>query len=254
MTEGAQPRFTIPFSIIVSTLGLIIALGLALNPAQTTQTSFSWQKSLVGSIFTLICLFGIAVALSPGKCALGKHGKEKSEVSGLLTSNAPYLIKGHHYNCGRFRAHTILIDGHTLCAACTGLLLGGVGAILGTTVYFFAGYEIERSAFLTVLIGMSGIILGFFQLKFGGLVRMMLNVFFVLGSFLVLVGMDGLTGSLLADLFSITLIAFWLFTRILLSQWDHWRTCRTCPATCEISDKRKWGSVSSAPSVHGADN
>jgi hypothetical protein len=253
MTERAQPRFTILFSIIVSILGLIITSGLALNPAQTAQTSFSWRKPLVGSIFSLICLFGIAVALSPGKCILGKHGKEGSTVSGLSGSDIPD-VRGHHYNCGKFRAHTIHLDEYILCAACTGLLFGGLGAILGTAVYFFAGYGMGKSAFLTVLIGMSGISVGFFQLKFRGFVRMMLNVSFVLGAFLVLAGIDELTGSLLADLFSIALIAFWLFTRILLSQWDHRNICKTCHATCELSGKRKWGLISSVPSVHGADN
>jgi hypothetical protein len=68
-----------------------------------------------------------------------------------------------------------------------------------------------------------------------------MNMLFVLGGFLILVGMDELTGSLFVDLFSIALIVFWLFTRILLSQWDHWKICRKCGRVCDISGEVKEG-------------
>lgn len=146
------------------------------------------------------------------------------------------------------------MNGQIPCAACTGLFLGGIGALLGTILYFFARWELGRIGFLVVVMGVAAMIFGFLQLKFGGFARLVLNVLFVLGAFLILAGLDGLTESLLIDLFSIVLVAFWVFTRILLSQRDHWRICRRCSIPCDIRGQRKVGSISSAQPVKGADD
>jgi uncharacterized membrane protein len=144
-------------------------------------------------------------------------------------------MEGHHHDCGMFSAHTIHVNGHILCAACTGLFLGAIVALFGTAVYFFAQFDWSQFGFLAVGIGVLAMTLGFLQLKFERFARLIMNVLFVLGGFLILVGMDELTGSLFVDLFSIVLIVFWLFTRILLSQWDHWKICRKCGRVCDIS-------------------
>jgi len=105
--------------------------------------------------------------------------------------------------------------------------------IFGTFVYFFVGWLIEGFAFLTVLIGVLGVILGFLQLEFRSLVRLALNVFFVLGALLILIGIDALIESLFVDVFLLGIIVFWIFTRIQLSQWDHYRICSKCDMPCE---------------------
>ena len=145
----------------------------------------------------------------------------------------------HHPDCGKFSAHTININGHTLCAACTGLLLGGIIAIIGALVYFFAGLHVEIAAFTIVLIGAVAMVLGFFQLAFRGFIRLTLNTLFVLGAFLILVGIDELIGSLFVDFFVEAYIVFWIFARIQLSQWDHWKICSNCESPCEIREARK---------------
>jgi membrane-bound ClpP family serine protease len=94
--------------------------------------------------------------------------------------------------------------------------------------------------FFAVVLGVAAMVFGFIQLKSGGFARLILNMLFVLGAFLILAGMDGLIGSLSVDLFSIVLIAFWIFTRILLSQWDHWKICRRCSISCKIRGKEEW--------------
>jgi len=96
--------------------------------------------------------------------------------------------------------------------------------------------------------------LGFLQLKFGGLARSMLNAGFVLGAFLILMGIDESAASLLVDLFTIVLIVFWLFTRILLSKWDHWRICRACSIPCTVRGNTREESASSPHSVQGTDD
>jgi hypothetical protein len=241
--------------VAVSAFGFFIILMLAWRGIGFTE-AFSWRKPLVGSVFAFICIVGMVLALSPMKCSetLGHHGRIETTVSSTQISTFPVTTRGHHYGCGRFSAHTVRVRGHVFCAACTGLFVGAVGALFGAALYFFAGWEPRQTGPLAVLVGVTAMALGFLQLKFGGLARSMLNVGFVLGAFLILVGIDESTGSLLIDLFTIVLIVFWLFTRILLSQWDHWRICRTCSIPCTVRGNTRGGSVSSSHSVQGGDD
>jgi hypothetical protein len=252
MRKLGRLGWVVPFSIIVSAFGFFTILLLALHGAQSTEI-VTWQKPVIGSIFALICLFGIVGSFSPRICSetFGHQRRMNTTSSSPRTPNLAVSTKGHHYDCGKFSSHTIQVNGHVLCAACTGLLLGGIGALVGTITYFFAGWEPQQIGFPAAVIGVAAMISGFLQLKFRGFVRLILNVLFVLGAFLILAGLDRLTGSLSIDLFSIVLIAFWLFTRILLSQWDHWRICRTCLTPCEIHGKRKVESIPSTHSVEG---
>jgi hypothetical protein len=236
----------LPFSIVVSAFGFFTIPLLALYGAQSTE-AFMWRKPVIGSVFALICLLGILGSLSPKKCSetFGHQRRMDTASSHLRNSELAISSKGHHYDCGKFSTHTIQVKGHILCAACTGLFLGGTGALLGTILYFFAGWELAQIRFLSVAIGVAAMTFGFLQLKFGGFARLVLNVLFVLGAFLILAGLDGFAESLLVDFFSIVLIAFWIFTRILLSEWDHWKICRGCSIHCEINAERKVGSISS---------
>jgi hypothetical protein len=250
-----QIGFMLPFSVAVSAFGFFAILMLAWRGTGFGGT-FSWRKPLVGSAFAFVCVFGIILALSPMKCSetLGHRRRMETTVSSLQASTFPGTTRGHHYDCGRFSAHVIRIKGHVFCAACTGLFLGAVGALFGTALYFFTGWESPQIGPLAVLIGVATMALGFLQLKLAGLARSMLNSAFVLGAFLILFGIDESAASLLVDLFSLILISFWLFTRILLSQWDHWRICRACLIPCNVRGIRREDSASSSHSVQGADN
>jgi hypothetical protein len=252
VTGVARSRFAVPFSIMVSAFGFFTVLALTAYSTGPTET-VTWRKPIVGSIFALICFLGILLAMSPRKCSetFGHQERMKATASSLETSNLAVSTKGHHYACSKFSGHTVEVNEHVVCAACTGLLLGGIGGLLGSFFYFFAGWTFPQNGSLTVVIGVVAMTFGFLQLKFGGFARLVLNMFFVLGAFLILTGLDYVTGSLFVDLFSIVLIVFWLFTRILFSQWDHWRICRACSASCEIWGKRKVGSISSAQPIEG---
>jgi hypothetical protein len=114
--------------------------------------------------------------------------------------------------------------------------LGGVLALVGTVLYFFSNWRVEQSSFLMVWGGALGVGFGLFQFRFRSFVRLFLNVFFVLGTFFILIGVDNLIHSVMVDLFLVALTLFWLFTRISLSQWDHERICYTCKvATCKFA-------------------
>jgi len=224
------------FTIGVSTISLFIVLVLALNPPITNENLF-WRKPLVGLVFSLICLFGIFAAFFPKQCSEASHFRKGENTFTFQSLSG--TLEGHHPDCGKFSRHVIRTSNYMLCAACTGLCLGAFMALVGTACYFFGGWSFDEMRFPAVLFGIVEVVLGFFQLKFMGFVRLMLNVFFVLGAFLILVGIDGLTCSLLVDLFLVVVIVFWILTRMLLSQWDHSKICCSCQSPCEVRELRK---------------
>jgi hypothetical protein len=222
------------FAASVSIFGLFIVLTLAVNPP-TIYENFFWRKPLIGSIFGLICILGILAALFPKQCSRTSHFQKMD----MNTTSHRIHSASHHPDCEKFSAHVIRVSNRTLCAACTGLLLGAIIALVGTVFYFFDGWHVEGVSFPAVLTGAVGIVLGFLQLKFRGFIRLTLNMFFVLGAFLILVGIDELTESLFVDFFLAALIVFWILTRIQLSQWDHWRICSNCESQCEVWEAKK---------------
>ncbi len=225
------------FYLSVSLFGVFFVLVLALNPP-TIYESFPWRKPVVGLFFGIICVLGIFAALFPRQCMGSIHFR--SSEKNFKSRWVPATSKGHHPRCQKFYSHVIKIRDRILCAACTGLLVGALLAIAGTILYFFLGLGINESL-LSVSVGTFGILIGFFQLKFRGFARSILNVCFVVGSFLILAGIDRLVQSVIIDLFVTLLIIFWLFTRIQLSHWDHERTCNRCKSlnkTCELEKRQ----------------
>jgi uncharacterized membrane protein len=238
MPRGIHQNLPFIFTMSVSIFGLIIALMLTLYPT-AIQENLPWRKPLIGSIFTLICISGITAVFFPEKCSESFHSHKTERPTISKAGNRGFqgtsvALKGHHPDCGRFSMHTVRVNTHVFCAACTGLFLGALVSVLGATLYFFGGWRIEEASFPAVFFGIAGVILGFLQLEFGGFVRLMLNACFVFGTFLVLAGVDELRQSLFADLFMMALIVFWLFSRIALSQWDHGRICQDCKSSCQL--------------------
>jgi len=219
----------VTFTIGISAFGLFLVLIFAFNPP-TIHDNFAWRKPLIGSLFSLICISGILAALLPKKCSKTFHF-QKSETN-FTSHKISATSKGHHPDCGSFSDHVMRIGSRTFCAACTGLLFGAIIAIIGTAFYFFDGWLLGEMNFLTISTGIIGLILGFFQLKFKGFVRLILNLFFVFGAFLILAGIDELARNLFIDSFLTALIVFWILTRILLSQWDHSKICSSCKSPC----------------------
>jgi hypothetical protein len=225
------------FMIAVSFFGLFLVATLAINPP-IIEENLPWRKPVIGSIFGSICVLGIITVFFPKQCSAMFHSAKgdrdlSSNEKDLDSHESTPNLKGHHPDCGSFSAHVVQTNNKTFCAACTGLLLGALMALAGTIIYFFGYWHIERNSLLAVSMGTLGVGLGLFQFKFRRLFRLLINTFFVLGNFFVLVGIDELIQSLLADLFLVVLTVFWLLTRILFSQWDHWRICHTCRTLCE---------------------
>ena len=93
---------------------------------------------------------------------------------------------------------------------------------------FLAEIQITEYSVLVVLLGSFGVGIGLFQFKFRSFARVFMNVIFVLGALMILMGIDVEVQSLFFDFFVICLIVFWLFTRISLSQLDHKIICSSC--------------------------
>jgi len=227
----------------MSLLGLFLA-GMLTVYQPTVHENLLWRKPLIGSIFGLICIFGILAVFYPTQCSRVfnfKKEKPSRPYLGKFTSHGTSsTLQGHHPECKNFVAHVFRIGDKTFCAACTGLLLGGFLALVGTLLYFFSNWHVEQSSSLMVWVGVLGVGFGLFQFKFRSFVRLFLNVFFVLGTFFVLIEVDKLIHSVTVDLFLVALILFWLFTRISLSHWDHERICSACKvATCEFANRKK---------------
>ncbi|MGD8564903.1 MAG: hypothetical protein PVF96_00955 [Candidatus Bathyarchaeota archaeon] len=219
----------VTFCVGVSIFGLVIMLVLGLNPV-VVQDDQSFRKFILGFSYGVICILGIFATIYPKSCAGALHFSRKRENhSSTIASSA---LVGHHINCGEFSSHVLQIGNHSLCAACIGLFMGAVIAILGTILYVSNGIRITGLCIPILVVGSICVILGFLQLGFSGLVRLLLNTFFVLGTFLILISIDETLQSLYVGIFLILTIIFWLFTRITLSKWDHMKTCRNCRLKC----------------------
>jgi len=232
MSQQRHTRPDIKYQLLVSFLGLLLIAALAAFPPIVSR-NLSWRKPVIGSIFNAICVLGILAVFSPNKCLgildIGKKNRTVgSDSSKLVSHGTSTALQGHHPTCGKYDAHIFRIKGRIFCAACAGLLLGGLLALAGASIYFFGDWRVAEHSSLMVLLGIAGVSLGLFQFKFRSFVRLFVNTVFVLGALFVLIGIDELVHSLFFDMFVVILIVFWLFTRISLSQWDHERICSDC--------------------------
>ncbi len=207
-------------------------VGLALIPLLALQENLglfqiSARLGLVGILYITICTLGILAVFYPTRC---KNMFRKSQNPLPKTNKRLNTIgtKGHHPACESFSANRVIFNGRTVCAACGGLLIGAITAAVGATLYFFAGLNFLSSSVWLLMSGEICILVGLTQIKFAGYVKVAANFFFVIGSFVTLVEADLLGKSLLVDLYVLALIAFVLWLRISLSEWNNRRVCRTC--------------------------
>lgn len=228
MTKPHDIRLETKYQLLVSVIGLVLVFMMTVYPP-IIATDFMWRKEVVGLIFSTFCFLGVLAVFAPNQCGKLIDTKKQSNNSDLAKPNKTSIsLKGHHPNCGKYSDHTFLIRDKTFCAACIGLLFGGLLALAGTAAYFFWDMTIFEQGSLIVFLGIVGVILGLFQFKFKSLLRLFANIVFVLGALFVLVGVDKSAQSIFFDLFVVCLIVFCLFTRISLSQLDHKIICSSC--------------------------
>ena len=210
-------------------LTLVLVAGFVLIPVMVLQPNLMYiqvsiRHGLVGALYLIICVLGILAVFYPSKCK-SLFGKAQNP---LTQAREPLQIRGHHPDCQNYSANRIKVGGQVICAACSGLFIGAVSVFIGTALYFFVGLEIVGSSIWLLVLGEICILLGLAQIKFAAYVKMLVNVIFVVGSFVTLVESDLLGGSILVDLYVLGLIVFMLWFRILLSEWNNRRVCQKC--------------------------
>lgn len=219
-------RSILEFLIIASIVGFALIPVLVVQP-NLEPFQLSNGYSIVGALFTAICLLGIAAVFIPAKC-MGIFQKTQRQLPQTNVPFNPIPRKGHHPDCPNFAANRITVGGRVFCAACSGLLIGAIIALLGTAIHFFVGLNLALGSVWMVVFGEIWMLLGLAQIKFAGYVKVATNMMFVVGSFVALVEADWMGKSLLLDLYVIGLIGFVLWLRVLLSEWNNRRVCQTC--------------------------
>jgi len=222
------------YFISTSLLGLCILAMLTSSVSTATVTS-SWQRQLVGLIFGTICILGIIAGTFPSKCT--SHFKRSQDGSyhrtkQTRTNEAAISFEGHHPMCGNFSAHVFRLSGKTYCAGCAGLVTGAVISLFGSFLCFFAGFHIGEAGSAVFWLGFAGVTFGLLQYNLPnlnkGAIHLFLNVIFVVGAFLLLLGVNKVNGNLAIELYLLTLVIYWIVTRIMLSQSEHKRVCTDC--------------------------
>jgi hypothetical protein len=224
MGKNMGSTASLTFLIVVS------VVGLALIPVMVLQTNLiqvqvSIRNGLVGTLYIAICILGVSAVFYPAKC---KSIFRKSQNPLPQASNLSVQIRGHHPDCQNYSANRIRVGGRVICAACSGLLIGAVIVFIGAVLHFFAGLNIVWSSVWLLVLGETLMLLGLAQIKFAGYAKVLVNVIFVVGSFMTLVETDLLGGSIIVDLYTLGLIVYTLWFRILLSEWNNRRICQRC--------------------------
>ena len=215
---------SLTFLIVVSVVGLAL-IPVMVSQTNPTRVQVSIRHGLVGTLYIAICVLGVSAVFYPAKCK-SIFGKSQNPL--LQTSNLSVQIRGHHPDCQNYSANRIKVGKRVICAACSGLLIGGATVFIGTILHFFAGLNIIWSSFWLLVLGETLMLLGLAQIKFAGYVKMLVNVIFVVGSFVTLVETDLLGRSILVDLYMLGVIVYMLWFRILLSEWNNGRICQRC--------------------------
>ena len=211
-----------PLGISLAGLLLLVPLTFSYAGARTP-----FQPQLTGGVFILICSVGAIMGVYPSK-VLALLGRGQVKADGM-DGHASTGNRGHHPPCGRFSTHIISVAGRTLCAGCTGLVLGALISIAGSLVYFFIGLNLGDSVIFWF--GFALIFLGLFQHRIDlddPLIHAFLNVVFVFGAFLLEVGVDHINGSLLVQSYLLAITVYWIIARIVLSEADHVSICGRC--------------------------
>lgn len=209
------------FLVAAAVVGLAVVPVLAFS-ANFVHFEVSFGQPLIGGLFCALCVIGILASLYPVKCK-GMFGKSQNP-----TVARDVKIVGHHPECEKYNPNRIQFAGRSVCAACSGLLVGAVVALGAAGNYFFIGIPSGVGSVMLLLLCESFMLVGVAQIFFKSYIKVIMNLLFVIGSAIALIEVDLLAHSLLLDLYMLGLIAFMLWLRIALSEGHNRRTCQNC--------------------------
>ena len=178
-------------------------------------------------VYGAVCIAGMLAVLFPVACSrgLGAHlsSIEPGQVLGIQATRLLGLtiIHGHHSSESELKKHELLVRGRSFCATCYGLLTGAVISLIIITAFSFSGWPgwIRIYSYVTYYVGVVMVIIGLLQpliTDVDAKTRFASAFVFVVGTSLMLLTTELLTANLLADLFVVLLVVFWLLSRISL--------------------------------------
>ncbi len=226
MSNHEISKFFLLFLVAVAVFGLALVPVLLIQPNLQSEQS-ALRRPLISVLYTVICVGGVVAVFFPGKCRL-MFQKPTVSANPNEKSASTVQIKGHHPECENFSANRFTIRGSVFCAACSGLLIGGIAAIVGIALFSLGFFDLGTGSLRVLVAGEVLMIAGLAQIKISGFFKLAVNALFVVGSFLTLVEADLAGQSFLVDGYSLGLIVFMLWFRILLSEWNNKRTCVAC--------------------------
>jgi len=146
--------------------------------------------------------------------------------------------RGHHPTCGNFSSHVIQIGGKIYCAGCAGLVVGAVIALAGTASYFFLQDFSAQLVAAFFWAGLAGVTVGLLQYELfvnKAFLHFLLNIIFVVGALLLLIGVNEMNGSLSLSIYFLLVILFLVNVRSTLSRLEHEKRCSICKAeNCSV--------------------
>jgi len=214
------------FLIAVAVFGLALVPFIVLQPNLPVDSSIL-RRPLVGSLYIAICVLGIVAVFYPNKCRMMFKKPSISPNRAKVTA-LPLQLIGHHPNCEKFSANRIIIHCRVFCAACSGLLIGAIVAILGIVLFSFGLFDMLSGPLWILMVGEVLMLAGLAQIRLGGYVKMAMNFLFVIGSCVSLIVVDVVGQNLLVDVYMLGLIVYMLWVRILISEWNNKRICVNC--------------------------
>ncbi len=225
-------------------------IGIMINSQPISIESPTIRTSVVGLIFTIICIFGILAALFPKQCSSTLHSNKDTNFKPSKTTKYAKnhfkknstvfnitIVHGHHIMCKEFAHHEFQILGKTFCIGCYGLLSGVILSLSVMILYLLGFWFIKEYTFnIIVWFGIIGVNLGLTKPLLTTLkrkiLRYLIEVIFVFGIFALLVTIDLALKNLTVDLYLILLSLYWLWTKITVTRFDHDKTCSMCVPKC----------------------
>jgi hypothetical protein len=231
---GRMRRAQVTFyTISLLSLGILAALALTAQAG-----SVQVQKESISTAFGAICALGIVAGISPSRCnRLFMHfhtdASTHTERKSMSQEEHEISYRGHHPTCGSFSSHIIQIGGRIYCAGCAGLVVGAAIALAGTALYVLLQDLSAQLVAISFWAGLVGVTLGLLQYELfinKASLHFLLNVIFVIGALLLLVGVNEMNGSLSLGVYFLLVILFLINTRSTLSRLEHLKKCIICNA------------------------
>ncbi len=139
MPQPEPSKFFLLFLVAVSVFGLALVPLLLLQPNLQGDPS-PLRRPLVGAIYSVVCIVGIVAVFYPGKCRM-MFQKPNVSPDSKKPSASTVQFKGHHPDCEKFSANRITIRGSVFCAACSGLLIGAITAMVGIVLFSLGFFD-----------------------------------------------------------------------------------------------------------------